>query len=85
VFEGIRGSTYTGDISIDDISIKNGPCPAPGSCDFESGMCTWSNDHTGDDFDWLRNRGDTTSKLTGPVVDHTLGTKEGMHMSWYIL
>ena len=25
-FEGTRGSDYQGDISIDDISFKNGPC-----------------------------------------------------------
>lgn len=78
VFEGIRGNTYTGDIGLDDITLQNGACLPPGNCDFESGFCTWRNDHYGDDFDWLRNRGTTTSGRTGPSVDHTLGTRTGM-------
>ena len=28
VFEGVRGSSYRGDIAIDDIQLKDGPCPA---------------------------------------------------------
>ncbi|KAJ8022720.1 MAM and LDL-receptor class A domain-containing protein 2 [Holothuria leucospilota] len=27
IFEAIRGSSYTGDIAIDDVSISQGPCP----------------------------------------------------------
>ncbi|XP_033751986.1 MAM and LDL-receptor class A domain-containing protein 1-like [Pecten maximus] len=78
VFEAITRQ-QTGDIAIDDISIRNGPCAGPADCNFESNLCAWSNvEGSGDDFDWLRNKGDTTSTQTGPSVDHTLGTREGI-------
>lgn len=48
-----------------------------GDCDFESGMCTYDNTQTEDQFDWLRNAGATPSWRTGPSVDHTLGTGFG--------
>jgi hypothetical protein len=76
-FEGIRGRSYLGDIAIDDVSIKDGACPAPGSCNFETDFCTWTNIMTGDDFDWLRNKGATGSARTGPSVDHTVGNANG--------
>ena len=43
-------------------------------------MCNWVNVQEGDNFDWLRNRGRTTSGLTGPSVDHTKGTPQGYYM-----
>ncbi|KAH3887699.1 hypothetical protein DPMN_011718 [Dreissena polymorpha] len=45
--------------------------PSGGTCDFETDTCDWTNSQTGDDFDWLRNRGSTTSQFTGPSSDHT--------------
>jgi len=48
-----------------------------GDCDFESGMCTYSNTQAEDQFDWLRNAGTTPSWQTGPKVDHTLGNGLG--------
>ena len=83
VFEGIRGRGYRGDIAIDDTVVKNGPCPPPGSCDFEKGLCAYQNDLSADDFDWERNTGHTTSIGTGPSVDHTTGTTKG-NSSFYI-
>lgn len=77
VFEGIRGRGYRGDIAIDDSEVKNGPCPPPGSCDFERGLCAYQNDLSGDDFDWERNTGHTASIGTGPSIDHTTGTTKG--------
>ena len=35
-FEGRRGSSYQGDIAIDDISFKDGPCAATASGDLFS-------------------------------------------------
>jgi len=32
----------------------------------------------GDDFDWLRSKGATNSRFTGPSNDHTLGTDSGV-------
>ena len=77
VFEGIRGRGYRGDIAIDDTEVKNGPCPPPGSCDFEKGLCAYQNDLTGDKFDWERNTGHTGSIGTGPGIDHTTGSAQG--------
>ncbi|XP_071956932.1 MAM and LDL-receptor class A domain-containing protein 1-like [Antedon mediterranea] len=76
VFEGIVGNGWSGDIAIDDIYIKNGICNQPGTCDFETDMCTYFNVPF-DDFDWLRNSGATGSVTTGPTNDHTLGTPFG--------
>lgn len=30
MIEGIRGTSYKGDISIDDIDVLDGVCPMPG-------------------------------------------------------
>lgn len=30
IFEGITGTSYTGDIAIDDVEIMDGACPLPG-------------------------------------------------------
>ena len=45
VFEGVSGTSYRGDIAIDDIVMKNGVCSLPKVCSFEDvKMCGWSND-----------------------------------------
>lgn len=77
MFEGIRGRGYRGDIAIDDTLVKNGPCPPPGSCDFEKGLCAYQNELVDDNFDWERNSGHTGSIGTGPSTDHTTGTSRG--------
>ena len=77
VFEGIRGRGNRGDIAIDDTVVKNGPCPPPGSCDFERGLCAYQNELVDDDFDWERNTGHTGSIGTGPSTDHTTGSTVG--------
>lgn len=48
-----------------------------GACDFEHGLCTWTNAHTGDDFDWNQKSGSTASQRTGPSQDHTLQNAQG--------
>jgi hypothetical protein len=77
VFEGIRGTSITGDIAIDDLLIQDGTCKQPGYCDFETDFCTWSNMKNADDFDFVRFKGSTSSASTGPSSDHTLGTSQG--------
>ena len=73
----MRGGTYYGDIAIDDVELLNGPCPPPASCDFESGLCSFGNVISGDDFDWLRSQGTTNTGGTGPLSDHTQGDSRG--------
>lgn len=51
-------------------------------CSFDKNLCLWTNrksGKSGDDFDWLRNSGDTISKGTGPSYDHTLGNLKGLY------
>ena len=44
----------------------------PGNCDFESGLCSYTQDTT-DDIDWVQKQGAASGFLikTGPPYDHT--------------
>ena len=55
-------------------------CSLASHCHFESlGTCNWiSTDNN--KFDWVRQSGPTSSKETGPSVDHTLSTAKGHYM-----
>lgn len=46
------------------------------SCDFEQGLCQYTQDTT-DNFDWTRQVGSTSSSNTGPMNDHSYGTRYG--------
>ncbi|CAF0847412.1 unnamed protein product, partial [Rotaria sordida] len=79
-FEGVVGSSFQGDIAIDDILTTTGACEEEGSCNFEDGtFCGFYNSRDEDDFDWSLNRGETGSWYTGPTVDHTTGTSAGYY------
>lgn len=79
MFEGIVGTSFSGDIAIDDFMMLEKPCPPPGDCDF-SGECTWHNTPLDDDFDWTQGVGRTnTAENSGPSADHTTGTLEGIN------
>lgn len=52
---------------------------ANGHCTFENGMCDWMQDTT-DDFNWRSKTGGTTTALTGPKFDHTVGSIKGDHI-----
>ncbi|XP_070567019.1 MAM and LDL-receptor class A domain-containing protein 2-like [Ptychodera flava] len=95
VFEGVRGSSNTGDIAIDDVNYQNSICSGVTTlsptttattalaviydCDFEVDYCTWTQDPN-NDLDWLRNKGDTPSDDSGPTFDHTTGTDQGYYI-----
>ena len=52
-FEAIGSSADNGHVAIDDINIVRGQqCPIDGLCDFQVGLCKWSN-MEGDDGDWI--------------------------------
>eukprot|EP00057_Strongylocentrotus_purpuratus_P018000 XP_011672474.1 PREDICTED: MAM and LDL-receptor class A domain-containing protein 1 [Strongylocentrotus purpuratus] len=72
--------TQNAAISLDDLSISTYPCSPFGDCNFETGLCTWKNEETTDDFDWQRIQGRTPSDGTGPGVDHTFGTAYGTYI-----
>ena len=76
-FNGTSGSSWSGDMCIDDVSVASsggggGPTGCSGgissfpySESFESGFGAW-NQSGPDDFDWSRNSGGTPSSNTGP-------------------
>lgn len=81
VFEGVRGSSYQGDIALDDIEVQDKACPSTNDCDFESPvsqlqLCGWQQ-YPGDNINWRVGQGATSSINTGPSSDHTLGDKRG--------
>lgn len=71
------------DIGIDDVQITQGACGNPGDCDFEKDTCNWVNTNSGDQFDWLRQKGQTSSTRTGPNYDHTIGSLLGKDGNLY--
>ena len=82
VFEGVRGSSYQGDIALDDIELQNKACPPTINCDFESPvsqlkLCGWTQ-RSDDNFNWTLGQGTTSSINTGPSNDHTLGDQRGI-------
>ncbi|KAG7236796.1 hypothetical protein INR49_000259 [Caranx melampygus] len=72
-------------VAIDDITVSVGDCQItagslPGQCSFESGVCGYIQDKTGDKADWLRVRGHTPTSYTGPRGDHTTGVGYFMYI-----
>ncbi|XP_065183994.1 MAM and LDL-receptor class A domain-containing protein 1-like [Sycon ciliatum] len=82
-FTAVTGSSFTGDIALDDIYFDKSCCGNP-TCgaarsDFASGMDGFTQVST-DDFDWTRSNGRTSSSGTGPSFDHTTNTTSGYYM-----
>ncbi|PIK45149.1 hypothetical protein BSL78_17989 [Apostichopus japonicus] len=77
IFEATRGSSYQGDIAVDDIRFYLGRCPPSALCDFESDECGYTRDPTSD-FSWTRLKaGDAVTSLR---KDHSYGTGLGHYM-----
>lgn len=49
----------------------------PGHCDFEAGLCGYTQDKQSDEADWGWRRGPTPTSYTGPRGDHTTGLGKG--------
>ncbi|XP_039254872.2 MAM and LDL-receptor class A domain-containing protein 1-like [Styela clava] len=80
IFEGVRGKNYRGDIAIDDILLSPTRCGRKSiNCDFEKNTCGWTQ-MSGDQFNWLPNRGKTQTRNTGPTHDHTLRNSSGRYL-----
>lgn len=77
VFKGVHVPGMNSTVHIDDFSVRDGACSPSGSCDFESGQCTWVNIPEEDGHDWVLANGG----FQGPPTDHTTQTPEG----WFLL
>ncbi|XP_033112621.1 neurogenic locus notch homolog protein 1-like [Anneissia japonica] len=75
VFESVIGKNKFGDIAIDDITIED----ISWDCNFERDMCEFQQ-YDQDEFDWWSNSGKTSTKGTGPPIDHTRETSKGTYM-----
>ena len=51
----------------------------PFDCDFEEGLCGWTNTEKNDVFDWSLNSGSTQAEHTGPENDHTNGSEMNLN------
>ncbi|XP_030291777.1 MAM domain-containing protein 2-like [Sparus aurata] len=78
-----------GSVALDDISVTLGDCELtagslasslPGHCDFEAGLCGYTQDKQSDEADWEWRRGPTPTSYTGPRGDHTTGLGYYMYM-----
>lgn len=78
-----------GSVALDDISVSLGDCEQtagllslslPGHCDFEAGLCGYTQDKQSDGADWEWRRGSTPTSYTGPRGDHTTGLGYYLHM-----
>ncbi|XP_036451600.1 MAM domain-containing protein 2 [Colossoma macropomum] len=76
-----------GSVGLDDISISLGDCelplgplPVPSHCNFETGLCGYTQDKQGDEADWVLVRGPTPTSYTGPKGDHTTGAGHYLHI-----
>uniref|UniRef100_A0A3Q3KDZ0 MAM domain-containing protein n=1 Tax=Monopterus albus TaxID=43700 RepID=A0A3Q3KDZ0_MONAL len=67
----VPGTNIT--VKLDDISLRDGACSPPGSCDFESGSCSWVNIPKENGHDWVLANGG----FQGPPTDHTTQTPDG--------
>ena len=58
--------------------------PPNSRCDFENGLCRWTNRTTPRDTSllpaWFLHKGSTPTANTGPTVDHTYGTDDGSYL-----
>ncbi|XP_041467526.1 MAM and LDL-receptor class A domain-containing protein 1-like [Lytechinus variegatus] len=76
MFIGTYYNGDEGDIALDSVSMTPGRCI---DCDFESSWCGWVHSN-GDDFDWVRWRGEAATPSTGPSYDHTKQNEAGYYL-----
>lgn len=77
VFKAVHVPRTDSTVKIDDFSVRDGACNPAGSCDFDSGQCTWVNVLKEDGHEWVLARGGSV----GPPTDHTTQSPEG----WFLL
>ncbi|XP_053097076.1 MAM domain-containing protein 2 [Pangasianodon hypophthalmus] len=70
-----------GSAALDDIGLRLGDCElplgsplsVPSRCNFENGLCGFTQEKKRDMADWVLIRGPTPTSYTGPKGDHTTG------------
>nr|XP_039270832.1 MAM and LDL-receptor class A domain-containing protein 1-like [Styela clava] len=79
IFEAVRGG-LDGDIALDDITVTPGDCATMDKyCDFEA-SCHFSQTSKDDGKDWIKTKGTRKNPDTGPSIDHTRQTEDGVYM-----
>ncbi|XP_033121815.1 MAM and LDL-receptor class A domain-containing protein 1-like [Anneissia japonica] len=76
IFEGTFQSPVESVMAIDDVMLQSGICNQEFVCNFEDSFCleqVVGFDH----FNWKLGSGETSSVVTGPPADHTLGDASG--------
>nr|XP_022294016.1 MAM and LDL-receptor class A domain-containing protein 1-like [Crassostrea virginica] len=63
----------------DNTDESNTTCNGYNRCNFEYGLCDWTQ-LTDDDLDWTLRKGPTPSASTGPSKDHTLNSNAGHYL-----
>ncbi|CAE1138337.1 unnamed protein product [Acanthosepion pharaonis] len=84
VFEGIRGSSYRGDIAIDDVVLSQHTCKyyETVSCTFQNGLCGYEAvQGNGSSVTWSIISG---SSYRAPIYDHTNNTRDGKYAAMLV-
>ncbi|KAK7069136.1 hypothetical protein SK128_025175 [Halocaridina rubra] len=66
VWEAVGKETSIGVVAIDDVTVKQGRCPEPASCNFDLDICLWTQSSV-DELNWI------TVNSLGDLHDHTAG------------
>ena len=66
-------------ISIDDVSIRDGQCEGPVTCDFDTDFCDWQFQN----YAWKRyiQPVKVNTSWNGPLIDHTTGKGSYLYLS----
>ena len=71
---------FNADCMAGDASDETNCAGHPGRCDFEHGLCLYTQS-SDDEFDWTVATDGTFSYGTGPATDHTTGSKKGTSLA----
>lgn len=77
VLEGLRREGSEGYMAWDDLTVKRGACADPGTCDFEGGLCGWTDATESGDYGWVWLAAEEAGN--GIVTDHTTETSKGQY------
>ncbi|MGH0153262.1 UNVERIFIED_CONTAM: hypothetical protein FKN15_045994 [Acipenser sinensis] len=82
IFQAVGAAGTSSHIAVDDITFQAGSCSRAGFCDFEQGLCSWTNTRSRalDQLDWDWTSAGTAGKYPGPGLDHTLKTRTGHYV-----